>query len=285
MNKSIKASNLALEIKLERFGQDHDISCVSQKNNAREGSLIFSKDNNFSGKNVTVICNNVGTEFKNNYSFILSDNPRLDFIRAVSFLEQEIGFSTWKETTFVHPSVTIGPNVTLEDGCVIGNNTVIEANSVIHRGTRIGKGSRIRTNSSIGGDGFGFEREPNGELVRFPHLGGVLIGNNVEIGSLNSLACGTLSDTIIGDGVKTDNLVHIAHNCIIGENTVITACSELSGGVLTGRNVWIGPNSSILQKVKLGENSIVGIGSVVTKDVEPDFFVVGNPARKVLSRN
>ena len=106
------------------------------------------------------------------------------------------------------------------------------------------------------------------ELLRFIHLGGVKIGNEVEIGALNSIARGTLNDTIIENGVKTDNLVHIAHNCYIGCNSLITACVELSGGVIVGKNVWIGPNSSVLEKIKIGDNAFIGIGSVVTKDVD-----------------
>ncbi|OOF21162.1 UDP-3-O-(3-hydroxymyristoyl)glucosamine N-acyltransferase, partial [Salinivibrio sp. IB872] len=212
---------------------------------------------------------------------IVADNPRLSFIKTLEFLSCEIGFSTWQSPPVIDPSATIGENVVIENGCVIGENTIIEHNVVLHKGTRIGKNSRIRSNCSVGGDGFGFERLKDGTPIRFIHLGGVVIGDNVEIGALNSIARGTLSDTVVNDNVKTDNLVHIAHNCIVGENSLITACAELSGGVQIGKNVWIGPNAAMMQKIRIGDNSLVGLGAVVTKPVPENTIVAGNPAKKI----
>ena len=108
-----------------------------------------------------------------------------------------------------------------------------------------------------------------------------MIGDYVEIGALNSIARGTLSDTVIESGVKTDNLVHIAHNCHIGSGCLLTACAELSGGVHLGENVWIGPNSSFKQKVIIGSGSLIGLGAVVTKNVEKNCVVAGHPAKKL----
>ena len=87
----------------------------------------------------------------------------------------------------------------------------------------------------IGQRGFGFEREIDGKPVSFPHFGSVVIGDYVEIGALNTVVAGALSDTIIGDFVKTDDHVHIAHNVSIGDKTFITACSEISGSVSIGQ--------------------------------------------------
>ena len=109
----------------------------------------------------------------------------------------------------------------------------------------------------------------------------MIIGDNVEIGALNSSARGTLSDTVIQDHVKTDNLVHIAHNCSVGASCLIAACAELSGGVVLAEKVWVGPNSTFLQKVKVGTNSFVGLGSVVTKDIPNNVMVAGSPARRI----
>src|SRR5690606_29043197 len=135
--------------------------------------------------------------------YLLSNNPRLDFIRVLSYLEEFIGFATYDFPSEIHPTAKIGENVVIESGCKIAEGVVIEHNVVIHSGTRIGKNSRIRSCSSIGGDGFGFERIEGGMPLRFPHLGRVVIGENVEIGALNSIAKGTLSDTEIYDYVKT----------------------------------------------------------------------------------
>lgn len=137
----------------------------------------------------------------------------------------------------------------------------------------------MKSNTVIGEDGFGFVRDDDGTPLRMPHLGTVVIGDRVEIGSLNTICRATLGQTVVENDVKTDDHVHIAHNCIIRSGALITACAELSGGVIVGRNAWIGPNSSVIQKVEIGENSFVGIGSNVTKPVQRDATVAGNPAR------
>jgi UDP-3-O-[3-hydroxymyristoyl] glucosamine N-acyltransferase len=146
-------------------------------------------------------------------------------------------------------------------------------------GTHIGKNCLVRANSTIGSDGFGYERKENGDPVKFIHLGGVIIGNNVEVGSCTCIAKGTLGKTIIEDNVKIDNLVHIAHNCVIRKGAFVIATSILCGGVEIGSNAWIAPNATITQKAKVGENSIVGLGAVVTKSVDANTTVAGNPAR------
>jgi UDP-3-O-[3-hydroxymyristoyl] glucosamine N-acyltransferase len=119
----------------------------------------------------------------------------------------------------------------------------------------------------------------DGTPVKFIHLGGVVIGDNVEIGSCTCIAKGTLSNTIIEDDVKIDNLVHVAHNCIIRKGAFIIASSVLCGGVDVGENTWVAPNATVTQKAHLGKNSLVGLGAVVTKNVDPDCIVAGNPAK------
>jgi UDP-3-O-[3-hydroxymyristoyl] glucosamine N-acyltransferase len=111
------------------------------------------------------------------------------------------------------------------------------------------------------------------------HLGSVTIGNEVELGSLNTVCRGTLSNTIIEDHVKTDDHVHIAHNCTVRRAAMLTACVELSGSVDVGAFAWLGPNCSVNNGIKIGERAFVGIGSTVTKDIAGGQRVAGNPAR------
>lgn len=286
LNKSCQLSQLASELSLKWSGLDVSIEGVAPSNQVASSEITFSKD--FAGDECGVVyITSVQPDETNTKinGFIISDNPRLDFIKVLDFLYVEIGFSVWDSPAEIHPSAAIGENVVIENGCVVGANSVIEHNVVLHAGTRIGNGSRIRSCSSVGGDGFGFERLADGTPIRFPHLGGVLIGDNVEIGALNSVARGTLSDTIIENGVKTDNLVHIAHNCHIGPGCLITACAELSGGVQLGPNVWVGPNSSFMQKITVGAGSVVGLGAVVTKNVPSHTIYSGNPAKKIRDIN
>ncbi|GAG24258.1 unnamed protein product, partial [marine sediment metagenome] len=119
----------------------------------------------------------------------------------------------------------------------------------------------------------------NGRPYPFPHTGGIVIGDNVEIGALNTIARGAIDDTAISDYVKTDDHIHIAHNVTIGENTMIAACTEISGSVTIGKNVWISPSVTILDHKTIGDNAFICIGSVVGKDVKPDTKVFGYPAR------
>lgn len=283
LKKTIRASELAMELNLELLGRDVSISEVATLRAVSSGSLTFSTGTLDVGElSDCVIIMPSGSEGAKQYmAHLVSDNPRLDFIRALDFLMHNIGFAIYLEEPVVHPTVRIGRNVVIENGCVVGEGAVIEHNVVLHAGTRVGINTRIRSCASIGGDGFGFERLADGTPLRFPHLGGVLIGSNVEIGALNSIARGTLGDTVISDFVKTDNLVHIAHNCHVGKGVFITACAELSGGVRIGENSWIGPNSSFMQKTEVGDNALIGLGAVVTKNV-PSFAVyAGNPARKI----
>ena len=281
LKNTIKVSELSSKLDLKWTGQDHKVCMISPLEQTELGCLTYSNNKKISSENITIICNASDITSENSNAYILSESPRLDFIRALHYLQSEIGFLTWLEETFIHTTAQIGENVVIEKGCYVGENSTIDVNAVIHKGTQIGKNCNIGSGTNIGSDGFGFERDMNNKLHRFIHLGNVIIGDNVEIGALNSIARGTLNNTIIKDGVKTDNLVHIAHNCVIGKNTIITACAEISGGVVIGNSTWIGPNSSILQKISIGDNSFVGIGAVVTKDVASNESVAGNPARRI----
>ena len=100
-----------------------------------------------------------------------------------------------------------------------------------------------------------------------------------QTGNFTAIARGTLKNTIIRSHVKIDNLVHIAHNCIIGEKSMIIACAEISGSSIIGEKCWLGVGCSTMQKIKLGDNCLIGIGAVVLKDVLPGAVMAGNPAR------
>jgi UDP-3-O-[3-hydroxymyristoyl] glucosamine N-acyltransferase len=143
----------------------------------------------------------------------------------------------------------------------------------------IGENCQIDETAKLGNEGFGFEPDENGDLIYFPHFGNVIIGNNVRIGSYSCVDRGNMHDTVIGDNVKIDNLVHIAHNVNIDKNTLIIAGSIVCGSVQIGKNCFIGANSTIKQKLKIGNNVIIGMGSVVTKDIPDNEVWAGNPAK------
>jgi len=219
-------------------------------------------------------CDTSSIELKKS-AFIKVKNPRLAFAKVVStFFIERLNFtvcssSVIDKTSIIHEKVKIGSNCVIGRNVEIGENTVINNSVVIGDNTRIGKNCYLKSGSIIGEDGFGFDFEENGMPVRMPHLGRVIIGNNVEIGAKNTIARGTLDDTVIDDYVKTDDQIHIAHNCKIGKNTIITACAEISGSVEIGSNCWIAPNCTIINKVKIGNNVTVGIGALIIEDI-PD---------------
>ncbi len=165
------------------------------------------------------------------------------------------------------------------DNVIIGDNTEIRHHVVIGDNTVIGNNCLVKSHTVIGEEGFGFERDENGVPIRIPHLGRVVIGNNVEIGALNTVMRGTLDDTIVADNVKTDDHVHIGHNVYIGRGCVITACAEISGSAKIGEMTSLGPNCSVMNGISIGSNCIVGLGTVVTKSLPNDVVAAGCPAR------
>jgi UDP-3-O-[3-hydroxymyristoyl] glucosamine N-acyltransferase len=223
-------------------------------------------------------------------SHIISDNPRRDFCKIANRFfsknrENHIESSAMvSKNARVGNNVYIGHHVVIEDNVEIGSNTILLHNVVVSESCRIGSNCLVKSGTIIGQRGFGFDRDLEGIPVSFPHYGKVIIGNNVEIGALNTIASGALSDTIIADFVKTDDHVHIAHNVKIGSGTFIAACAEISGSVIIGKEVWIGPNSAVIDKVNIEDHAFVGIGAIVTRDVQMQARVAGNPAKVLLQK-
>ncbi len=143
----------------------------------------------------------------------------------------------------------------------------------------IGKNCLIKPSAVIGEEAFSYQRNEKGILEQVAQIGGVKIGDNVEIGSFTVIERGILTDTCIGSNVKIVDLVHIGHNSVIGERTQIVTGAVLAGGVIIGKNCFIGINASIKQRIKIGDNVFIGMGAVVVKDVSPGTTVIGNPAR------
>jgi len=145
----------------------------------------------------------------------------------------------------------------------------------------IGSGVTAGPYTVIGGQGFGVETDYDGSLVRIPHLGGVEILGPAQIGSSVAIDRGTLGPTRIGRNAQIDNLVHIAHNVVIGDNVQIAAGAVVGGGSVIGNNSWVGPNATISNRVRVGQNCWIGIGSVVLSDLPDSSRVFGNPASPI----
>ena len=175
--------------------------------------------------------------------------------------------------------VILYPNVTILDETKIGNTTVIWPGTVIRERCEIGAYCIFHNNVSIGADGFGYRPSDDGRgLVKIPQIGNVVIGNGVEIGANSCVDRGKFSSTIIGDGCKIDNLVQIAHNCIMGRSCIMAGNSGLAGSVTLGDGVIIGGSASIKDHTTIHSGATVGAGSGVVGDVEAGKTVLGYPA-------
>ena len=161
---------------------------------------------------------------------------------------------------------------------IIGNDCIIGANTHIQKGSIIGNRVIIRSNVTIGNWGFGFVKDEKGNNINFPHYGSVVIEDDVQIGSSTCVDRGSLGDTIIKKGVKIDNLVHVAHNVVIGENSLIIACTMIGGSTSIGDNCWVAPSVTLRNGITIGENSTLGMGCLVTKDIPANVTVTGSPA-------
>lgn len=176
--------------------------------------------------------------------------------------------------------VSIGP-CSIIGKAVIGDDCVIDSNVRIYDDVVMGKGCIVKAGAVLGGAGFGYERDENGNKFRFPQIGQLIMGDYVEVGANTCIDRGALADTIIGDYTKINNLCHIAHNNKIGKNVTITGCVNVSGSNIIDDDVWIAPNSSIRGWVHIGKGATVGMGAVVVKDIPALETWVGNPARKM----
>jgi UDP-3-O-[3-hydroxymyristoyl] glucosamine N-acyltransferase len=175
--------------------------------------------------------------------------------------------------------VILYPNVTILDQTEIGAHTVVWSGTVIRERIVIGQQCIFHPNVSIGADGFGYLPSADGRgLVKVPHIGNVVIGNGVEIGANSTVDRAKFSSTILGDGCKIDNLVQIAHNCILGRCCIMAGNSGLAGSVTLGDGVIIGGGVSVKDHTVIHSGAKVGGGSGVMEDVPPGKTVLGYPA-------
>lgn len=282
---SVRASELANLSGLALIGQDIEIRSVAALSDMQSSTLGFSRS--ALPRDLPGGCLIIGDAAlaTRDVSILATTTPRLDFMRILSLLSKTPGFQKRGEAAVIHESAQVSNTAVIGRGVVIGKNTKIGHFVVINDGVEVGENCVIKSGAVIGEDGFGFERDETGKAVRFFHLGSVRIGNDVEIGSLTTVCRGTLSDTVIEDGAKIDDHVHIAHNCRIGRHAFVIACAEVSGGVVLGEGVWVGPNASIIQQLKIGNGALVGIAANVLRDVEPGATMVGNPAKSIPSKS
>jgi UDP-3-O-[3-hydroxymyristoyl] glucosamine N-acyltransferase len=233
---------------------------------------------------------------------LITENPRIAFTHilkhfyfedefsggidphAVVASDTEIDATSWiGPLAVIESGSRIGPGVRIGAGCYIGKNSSIGDNSFLHpnvtilKDVTVGKRCIFHSGVVIGSDGFGYTQSPDGNL-KVMQVGGIQIGDDVEIGANTTIDRATLDMTIIGNDVKIDNLVQIAHNVKIGDHTRIAAMVGVPGRVIIENDVVIGGQAGLQNGITVGEGSVIGGGSGVTKSVRKHSIISGYPA-------
>jgi UDP-3-O-[3-hydroxymyristoyl] glucosamine N-acyltransferase len=207
----------------------------------------------------------------NKSNLLYSHNP--DFAFAVIYQE----FFKCNDT-YIHESAFVSDSAKIGDNCKIGANVHIGAE------VEIGDNVRIAPGAVIGSRGFGYARGKTNELKILPHKGKVVLKNNVDIGANSVIDVASFDQTVVNQGTKIDNLVHVAHNVSIGENTLIAASAEISGSANIGDNCFIHPCVSIGNHLDIGDNCVVGSNSTVLQDLPDHSKAVGSPAKILVDK-
>ena len=297
-----------------------EIRAVNSSDHAAAGDLVFAEDAAAAAEALTSAASAVVVKpgllapdpaRACTIAIVASDQPRLWFARAAKLLAPPLPVAGVHPSAVVGANVQLGPNVTIAacavigDGAEIGAGTRIEAGAVIGRGVRIGQhcriyprvvvypgatiGNRVMVHAGVvlGADGFGYVRDPaTGAYTQFPQQGTLVIEDDVEIGANSTIDRGALAETRIRRGAKFDNLVHVGHNCDIGEDVILVALTGISGSSTIGKGavlagqVGIGDHVNVAPGVILGGQAGVFSGKTITNEgLKPGTVHWGTPAR------
>jgi UDP-3-O-[3-hydroxymyristoyl] glucosamine N-acyltransferase len=308
----MKLSNLAQQLGARLVGPDLDVTGVSSPNSAASSDLIFVDDpKHLASALKSKACAMIAGEFaakESAKSLLISAQPRLAFAKAAALLYPQPhpvagvhASAVVDPTASIAASAHIAAHVVIEASAIIGERTSIGAGTYIGKGVRIGDDCDLRSNVSVyagtrignrvlshagavlGSDGFGFVRDhQSGRYTKFPQMGRLEIGDDVEIGANTTIDRGALDATVIARGAKFDNLVHVGHNVQIGEDVVIAAQTGISGSACVGDAVVIAGQVGIGDHARIEKGAILGgqCGILPGKVVRgPGVLFWGTPAR------
>lgn len=212
-----------------------------------------------------------------NSAIVTEENPRDVFYTLLADAIEGGRFE--KLQGYVSPSAKIGRTAFVGDHVYVDDGAEILPGAVVLPNTYVGRDAVVKPNATVGGDGF------ENAIVRgrrrvVPHAGGAWLSEGVQIGSATCVDRGLFGDfTYLGPNTTVDNLVHFAHSARAGANCALVACCEISGSCILGDGVWVGPNASINQLLKIGDYCYIGTGSVVTRNLPPHTLAFGSPAK------
>ncbi len=289
MKRTLQQIAEAIGARLQGDG-DVQVEGVASLASASQSELVFVEDEKYL---VRALQSGAGAVIAGEFAaapsgkpLLICRHPKLSFARAARFLQggdAERGRSLVHASALVHPSARISQGAVLEEYVVIaehaeiGEDTRIGAGCVIGRGAKVGRECRIyprvmiypgttlgdrvtvHAGAVLGSDGFGYVRDPeSGGYEKFPQVGTLVIEDDVEIGANTTIDRGALDETRIGRGSKIDNLVHIGHNCKIGQNVVIAAQTGLSGSIVIENDVVLGGQVGIGEHARIEEGVMLG---------------------------
>jgi UDP-3-O-[3-hydroxymyristoyl] glucosamine N-acyltransferase len=226
-------------------------------------------------------------EDDNKFNYLKSDDPYLTYAKLTKLFKDEselvIPFihdsAVISDTASVSKKVHIGANVFIGPNCIINENVVINANCSLVKDVEIDSDTTINYGTVLGSDGFGFAPSNKG-YVKIEQLGGLKIGKNVEIGANCTVDRGALDNTEIHDGVILDNLIHIAHNVVLGKNSAIAASCAIAGSSKIGQNFQMGGLSGVLGHLDICDDVTVGAHTLITKSIkQPGNYIGIMPAQ------
>lgn len=267
------ASAIAQMVGGELHGEDLAIRAVAAVHEAGQADLAYL-ERGFPGR-AGVLLARMDISGR---SVIVVDDPLSAMCTVLTALLPEESFAgTVHPSASVSPDATLDPGVVIGPGCVVGAGTHLFPNVVLYAQTQIGRNCRVHAGTVIGADGFRYHATRTGPL-KVPHVMGVEIGDDVEIGANCTIDRGFLSNTTIGDGCKLDNMVHVGHNCTLGKYVVIAAQTGVSGSCKIGDGVQIGGQVGVADHTTIGAGAKVGAQSGLHGEIPAGETWLGTPA-------
>ena len=264
---------------------------ISSIANAKSTSVTFLSNLKYSSSlansKACAVVVHKNFEDDNKFNYLKSDDPYLTYAKLTKLFKDEselvIPFihdsAVISDTASVSKKVHIGANVFIGPNCIINENVVINANCSLVKDVEINSDTTINYGTVLGSDGFGFAPSNKG-YVKIEQLGGLKIGKNVEIGANCTIDRGALDNTEIHDGVILDNLIHIAHNVVLGKNSAIAASCAIAGSSKIGQNFQMGGLSGVLGHLDICDDVTVGAHTLITKSIkQPGNYIGIMPAQ------
>lgn len=280
-------------------GKNFDVVRPASLNNPKDNAVMFIIDGYMVHADAFLKCSNclvfwpenaeVPEEISARHAVVKCDNAKNGY--CAFFRENEITYYPPIEDVemvngaYIAKTAKIGNNCRILPGVYIGGEIEMGDNCYVGTGARLvgeihmGNNVVIRENTVIGADGLSTDRDENGRALTMPQFGGVIIEDDVQIGALTVIGRGAIDSTVLKRGSKIDNSTFISHNVVLGEDTFVVGETIMFGSSSTGKQAFISGNSTIRDGRHIGDKAIVGMGSVVVRNVEDGVVVKGNPAR------